>query len=85
MVCLLLAISLEFERSSYEVNENSGPSQPVLVLDAALECCSIAVTVIVENVTAKGYVITIVCMIIIWRREFLTYLYTYIPMYMLHH
>lgn len=50
----VLGISLEFVRFSYDVNENSGQVQPVLGLDGPIECCSISVTVKVEDVTAKS-------------------------------
>ena len=48
-------VLLEFEENSYEVVESDGPVQPVLVLDGPLECCSIAVTVKIENINAEGY------------------------------
>ena len=51
---LLIDISLEFESSSYDVNENHGPAQPALILDGPLECCYISVRVKVEDITAKG-------------------------------
>ena len=47
-------ILLQFGSSSYDVNENNGPAQPVLTLDGPLECCSISVTVKVEDISAKG-------------------------------
>ena len=48
-------ITLSFTDSSYRVNENNGPAQPVLVLSHAIDCCStISVWVNIEDDTAKG-------------------------------
>ena len=49
-----LDISMGFVRSMYGVDENSGLVQPVLGLDGPIECCSISVTVKVEDISAKG-------------------------------
>lgn len=65
---MFIGISLQFVYSSYDVDENDGPAQPVLTLDGPLECCYISVIVKVEDMTAKGntcmhtYIHTDVCM-----------------------
>ena len=52
---LFTDIILSFTASSYRVNENNGPAQPVLVLSHAIDCCStISVWVNIEEDTAKG-------------------------------
>ena len=51
-----LGVALSFSRSSYIVNENRGPSQPVLILSNPLLCCSISVMIKIEEGTAKGKV-----------------------------
>ena len=53
--CLnLIEISVSFSQSSYTVNENSGPLQPVLVLSSPLLCCSGSVLIKIDENTAKG-------------------------------
>ena len=47
-------MSLSFGSFSYEFDENIGAAQLELTLDGAIECCSISVTVKVEDITAKG-------------------------------
>ena len=47
-------ISIEFATTEYAVNEKRGLLQPVLKLDAPLECCSVSVTVKFEDITAKS-------------------------------
>ena len=49
-----VVVSLQFEHSSYDFAESDGLVQLDLVLDGPLECCSIAVTVKIENINAIG-------------------------------
>ena len=58
--CLIvfIDISIEFLSSSYDVSEGNGLAQPVLSLDGPLVCCSISVTVNVEDISAKGKIST---------------------------
>ena len=51
---LILAVSLEFGSDVYDVDENSGPVQLQLTLDGAITCCSVSVSVKLEDMTAKG-------------------------------
>ena len=47
-------VSVEFESCSYDVREDVGVLQVGVLLDGPLDCCSIAVTVRVDDGTAKS-------------------------------
>ena len=51
---IFIEVSLSFGSSSHDVDENVGAVQLELTLDGAIECCSVSVTVKVEDITAKG-------------------------------
>ena len=56
-------ISIRFTIQEYDIDESDGPVQPVLYLDGAMGCCSLSVTVKIEDITAKGkYLHTCICM-----------------------
>ena len=58
--CFFLEVAMEFRDSSYNVDENAGEVEIELTLDGAIECCSISVTLIVKDGTAKGKLLTLI-------------------------
>ena len=51
---VFIEVSLSLGFASYEFGEDIGAAQLELTLDGPIECCSISVTVKVEDITAKG-------------------------------
>ena len=49
-----VGISVSFSQPSYNVHENAGLAQPVLILSEAMNCCNFYVRVNVRDITAKG-------------------------------
>lgn len=45
---------MAFSRSLYFVDENGGPSQPILILSSQILCCSVSVMIRVDEKTATG-------------------------------
>ena len=54
IACVFVDVSLAFASSAYTVDEDVGKVQLELTLDGPIDCCSIFVTVKVEDVTATG-------------------------------
>ena len=53
-VFVFIEVSLAFASSAYTVDEDVGEANLELTLDGPIDCCSISVTVKVEDVTATG-------------------------------
>ena len=51
---LNLGTTISFSRSSYGINEGSGPLQPVVILNNPMLCCTTSVTIRIDENTAKG-------------------------------
>ena len=49
-----VGISVSFSQPSYNVLENAGLAQPVLILSKAMNCCNFHVRINVRDITAKG-------------------------------
>ena len=56
-----LGASVAFTLSKFQVIEDDGPAQPVLLLSRPIECCSVSVTVKLQDVTAKGKYLQYAC------------------------
>ena len=57
----LLEILIEFGKFSYAVDENAGEVEIVLNLDGVIKCCSVLVTVMVEDKTTEGKLLILIC------------------------
>ena len=54
IACVFIDVSVAFASSAYTVDEDAERVQIELTLDGPIDCCSISVTVKVEDVTATG-------------------------------
>ena len=56
LLLIVLEITIEFNEENYQVDESSGGVQLELTIHPALDCCSVSVTVKLEDITAEGKV-----------------------------
>ena len=54
MLFYFVGIIIEFSEHKYDVSENDRLAQPILILSRPLECCTLHVRVVVEDVSAMG-------------------------------
>jgi len=56
LLLIVLEITIEFNEENYQVDESSGGVQLELTIHPTLDCCSVSVTVKLEDITAEGKV-----------------------------
>jgi len=67
---IVLELTIEFNQENYEFDESFGLAVLELTIHPAIECCSVSVTVKLEDITAKGKMMDI-----------LYYICIYVPVY----